>query len=76
MHKIKIICIGGCVRTTIDLPEKLVNEAMKISHQKTKTSVIVTALEEYVRKNRIQNLKRFRGKLDISIDLNALRKRK
>lgn len=64
------------MRTTVDLPEKLVNEAMRISHQKTKTSVIVTALEEYVRKNRIQQLKRFRGKLDISIDLNALRKRK
>jgi Arc/MetJ family transcription regulator len=64
------------LRTTVDLPEKLVNEAMRISHQKTKTSVIVTALEEYVRKNRIQQLKRFRGKLDISIDLNALRKRK
>ena len=64
------------MRTTVDIPEKLVNEAMRISHHKTKTSVIVTALEEYVRKNRIQHLKRFRGKLDISIDLNALRKRK
>ena len=64
------------VRTTIDLPESLVQTAMKISHHRTKTSVIVSALEELIRKNRLQELKKFRGKVDLSIDLNATRKRK
>jgi hypothetical protein len=63
------------MRTTIDLPRPLVEEAMKWSHQKTKTGVIITALEDYVRKNRIQELKKFRGKVKIDIDLDALRKR-
>ncbi len=63
------------MRTTIDLPEMLVKKAMKVSNQRTKTAVIVTALEDYVRKSRIQGLKKFRGKVDIKIDLNTLRKR-
>ena len=64
------------MRTTLDLPEPLIAEAMKVSHQRTKTAVIVTALEDYVRKNRIQGLRRFRGKVDLDVDLNVLRKRK
>ena len=63
------------MRTTIDLPETLVKKAMKVSNQRTKTAVIVTALEDYVRKSRIQGLKNFRGKVNIKIDLNKLRKR-
>jgi hypothetical protein len=64
------------VRTTIDLPEALVEEAMKVSHQRTKTAVIVAALEDFVRKSRIQGLKKFRGQINLDIDLDKLRKRK
>ena len=64
------------MRTTLDLPTPLITEAMKISHQRTKTAVIVNALEEYVRKNRIQGLRPFRGKVDLDVDLNTLRKRR
>ena len=63
------------MRTTLDLPEKLISDAMKTSHQRTKTAVIITALEELVRKNRIQELKQFKGKVNLDIDLNTLRKR-
>lgn len=63
------------MRTTIDLPESLVAEAMKLSHHKTKTAVIVSALEEFVRKIKIQKLKKYRGKVDLTIDLDELRKR-
>lgn len=64
------------MRTTLDLPASLISEAMKVSHQRTKTAVIVTALEEYVRKNRIQELRHYRGKVDLDVDLNTLRKRR
>ncbi|MFZ2658309.1 MAG: type II toxin-antitoxin system VapB family antitoxin [Victivallales bacterium] len=63
------------MRTTIDLPSALVEEAMTVSHQRTKTAMIVTALEDFVRKNRIQGLKKFRGKINLNIDLAKLRKR-
>ena len=33
------------MRTTLDLPEKLLNDAMKITHTGTKIGVIVLALK-------------------------------
>ena len=63
------------MRTTIDLPQALVEEAMKVSHQRTKTAVIVAALEDFVRKSKIQGLKKFRGRVNLDIDLDKLRKR-
>jgi len=63
------------MRTTLDLPEDLIIEAMKVSHINTKTKVIVTALEELVRKSKICELKKFKGKVDLNIDMNAVRGR-
>ena len=63
------------MRTTLDLPAPLLDEALRLSHQKTKTGVIVTALESYVRSRRLAGLKRFKGSVDLDIDLPALRDR-
>jgi len=64
------------MRTTLDLPKNLVDEALKVSHLKTKTALIITALEELVRKSRIQELKSYKGKIDLDIDLDSLRDRR
>jgi len=63
------------MRTTLDLPEDLLQEAMRSTHIKTKTKVIITALEELIRKSKISGLKNFKGKVDLDIDLNAIRDR-
>lgn len=63
------------MRTTLDLPEKLVIEAMKVTRVKTKTSVIVLALKELIRKSKISDLKKFKGKVDLDIDLDLIRGR-
>ena len=63
------------MRTTLDLPEQLLIDAMKAGHIETKTKVIIIALEEFIRKNRIAGLKRFKGKVDLDIDLDQLRNR-
>ena len=63
------------MRTTLDLPEDLVSEAMKTTQINTKTKVIITALEELIRKSRISELKDFKGKVDLDIDMNAIRGR-
>ena len=63
------------MRTTLDLPEDLLNEAMKTMKIKTKTKVIITALEELIRKNKISELKKFKGSVDLDIDINSLRSR-
>lgn len=63
------------MRTTLDLPESLISEAMKITHTDTKTGVIVLALKELVRKSKLSELKRFKGKIDLDIDLDIIRGR-
>lgn len=63
------------MRTTLDLPEALVQDAMKVCHQKTKTAVIIAALQDVVRKNRLQELRRFKGRVNLALDLNMIRKR-
>jgi Arc/MetJ family transcription regulator len=63
------------MRTTLDLPEDLVAEAMKSTSIKTKTKVIITALEQLIRKSKIAEIKKYRGKVDLDIDLDELRGR-
>ena len=63
------------MRTTLDLPQELLDEAMEITQTKTKTGVIVLALEELVRKKKISELKKYRGKIDLNINLDELRDR-
>ena len=63
------------MRTTLDLPEELLREAMRTTNIGTKTRVIITALEELIRKNRIADLKKFKGKVDLDIDMDSIRSR-
>ena len=63
------------MRTTLDLPKELLEEAMQLTHCKTKTSVIIAALENLIRKSKLEELKEYKGQIDLDIDLNSLRKR-
>lgn len=63
------------MRTTLDLPNDLVQEAMAVTHAKTKTKVIVLALEELIRKSKVTNLKKFKGTMDLEMDLDVIRGR-
>ncbi len=64
------------MRTTLDLPEKLLKEAMSKTKIKTKTALIIKALEDIIRKTEIKELKNFKGKVNLDIDIALLRKRK
>ena len=57
------------MRTTLDLPEDLVVEAMKVSDIKTKTKVIITALEQLIKKSKISEIKKYKGQIDLDVDL-------
>jgi hypothetical protein len=63
------------MRTTLDIPENLLSEAMKVTKARTKTEVIKFSLENIIRKNKLHKLKSYRGELEIEINLDVLRKR-
>ena len=63
------------MRTTIDIPEDLINEAMRITKAPTKTELIKKALYNIIQKNKIKSLKSYKGKIDLDLDLNIVRER-
>lgn len=63
------------MRTTIDIPEDLIKEAMRITKSPTKTELIKKALYNIIQKNKIKSLKNYKGKIDLDIDLNIIRNR-
>ena len=63
------------MRTTLNLPDELLREAMRATRSKTKTSVVTLALEELVRKAKSTELKKYKGKIDLEINLDELRGR-
>ncbi len=66
---------GKAMRTTIDIPENLINEAMRLTKSPSKTELIKMALTNIIKKNKISNLRNFKGKIDLEISLDNLRNR-
>ncbi|HEX2252333.1 MAG TPA: type II toxin-antitoxin system VapB family antitoxin [Thermoanaerobaculia bacterium] len=63
------------MRTTLDIPEDLMEEARKRLGFKSKTDTVVLALRELVRRQRIEELESLFGEIDLQIDLDASRRR-
>jgi Arc/MetJ family transcription regulator len=63
------------MRTTLDLPEALVEEARTALGFKSKTDTVVLALRELVRKRRLDELKGLLGRVQLNIDVPKGRRR-
>ena len=63
------------MRTTLDLPEDLVEEARRALGFKSKTDTVVLALSELIRRRRLDELKELLGAVQLEIDLPASRRR-
>ena len=63
------------MRTTLDLPIDLVEEARAALGFKSKTDTVVLALRELVRRRRVDDLKNLLGRVDLDIDLSKSRRR-
>ncbi len=61
-------------RTNIELDEKLVNEAMKLTNKKTKKEVVNYAVEELVRKLKQKKILELEGKVEWIGNLDETRK--
>lgn len=63
------------MRTSLILPEALVDEARRALGFTSKTDTVVYALREVVRRSRTEDLKALLGKVTFEFDPSALRKR-
>lgn len=62
------------MRTTLDIPEKLLAEARELARANTKTMTVILALQELIHARKIERLRELKGKLDLDVDLKALRR--
>lgn len=63
------------MRATLDITEQLLLEAMKVANIDTKTDVIKETLINLIQKEKIKNIKNYRGKVNLAINIDLLRKR-
>jgi Arc/MetJ family transcription regulator len=63
------------MRTTLVLPEDLIDEARSVLGFSSKTDTVVYALREVVRRSHVHGLKDLFGKVHIELDLNKSRGR-
>lgn len=62
------------MRTTLDIPEPLLEEARRLLGFKSKTDTVVLSLQELIRRRRIEELKSMMGSVKLEIDLPQSRR--
>jgi hypothetical protein len=63
------------MRTTLEIPENLILEIMKLTGAKTKNQAIKEALESQIKLIKRKRLISMKGTIDLEIDLDTLRNR-
>jgi hypothetical protein len=63
------------MRTTLDIPEELMEEAKELLGFTSKTDVVIVSLQELIRRKRVDELKKLSGAIRLEIDLPVSRRR-
>lgn len=64
------------MRTTIDIPEALLKEVMRLTGATTKSQAVHDALDRLIKREKRKRLLNFKGKVDLDIDIDSSRDRK
>ncbi len=63
------------MRTTLNTPEPLIEEARRLLGFKSKTDTVVLSLKEMIRRKRLDDLKELMGAVHLEIDMPRSRRR-
>lgn len=63
------------MRTTLDVPDNLLEEARELLGFKSKTDTVTLALRDLIRRRRLEELKAMMGSVRLDIDLAKSRRR-
>ena len=56
------------MRTTLNIPDELIQELHQLLSEKSKTKAVCIAIEEYIRRRKIEHLLSLPGKIKIDYD--------
>lgn len=63
------------MRTTLDIPEPLIEETRDLLGFKSKTDTVALALRELIRRRRVEELKSLFGSIELDVDTDRSRRR-
>jgi len=64
------------MKTTVDIPNKLLEEAMELTGSQNRSQMIIEALKNEIIRIKRKRLIALKGTVDLGIDLDSLRDRK
>jgi Arc/MetJ family transcription regulator len=64
------------MRTTLDLPEGILEKARQAARLRTKRETVIAGLEELIRKSRRDELRSLAGRIQLDIDVPRSRDRR
>jgi hypothetical protein len=67
---------NGILKTTVDIPEKELEDAMRFTKAKTKREAIVAAIVDFNRRRRMAELVRHSGTCDALLTVEELQKQR
>jgi len=56
------------IRTTLNIPDKLIQELHRFSNEKSKTKAVSIAIKDYIRRKKVEHLLPLSGKINIDYD--------
>jgi metal-responsive CopG/Arc/MetJ family transcriptional regulator len=56
------------MRATLNIPDELIAEVQNITGAKSRTKAVVTAVQEFIRKKRMEELLALKGRIEIDYD--------
>lgn len=63
------------MRATLNIPDELITEVQNITGVKSRTKAVVTAIQEFIRKKRMEQLLALKGRIEIDYDWEREEKR-
>ena len=52
------------MKTTLNIPDDLIKTAMSLSKHRTKTETVIIALQEFIRKKKVEKILAHQGRLE------------
>ena len=67
--------VRGRMPTNLAIDDRLIEEAKKLGHHRTKKDAVTAALDEYIRRRKQQNILSLFGTIDYDQSYNSRRER-
>ena len=61
------------MRTTVDIPLSILEDVRRFSGEKTRRRALIVALEDYLRRKRLERVVEAAGTLDFDMDIKTIR---